>query len=61
MDILSISYEIDLRWMPWEFTSDKSTLVQVMPWCHQAITNIVHLFLASDKFYFIDNCKTYQS
>ena len=25
-----------LRWMPWDFTDDKSTLVQVMAWCRQA-------------------------
>ena len=23
------------RWMPWDLTDDKSTLVQVMAWCHQ--------------------------
>ena len=23
------------RWMPWDFMDDKSTLVQVMAWCHQ--------------------------
>ena len=31
-----ISYEIALRWMPLDFTDEKSTLVQVMAWCHQA-------------------------
>ena len=31
-----ISYEIALRWMPQDFTEDKSTLFQVMSWCHQA-------------------------
>ena len=31
-----ISYEIVLRWMPLDLTDDKSTLVQVMAWCHQA-------------------------
>ena len=31
-----ISYEIALRWMPLDLTDDKSTLVQVMAWCHQA-------------------------
>ena len=34
VNILSISCEIALRWMPQEFTDDKSTLVQVMAWCH---------------------------
>ena len=32
----SISYKIALRWMPQDLTDDKSTLVQVMAWCHQA-------------------------
>ena len=27
------------RWMPWDFTDDKSTLVQVMAWCHQATSH----------------------
>ena len=31
-----ISCEIALRWMPLALTDDKSTLVQVMAWCHQA-------------------------
>ena len=31
-----ISYVIALRWMPLDLTDDKSTLVQVMAWCHQA-------------------------
>ena len=34
-----ISYEIALRWMPQNLTDDKSTLVQVMAWCHQAISH----------------------
>ena len=34
-DILSISCEIALRWMPQELTYGKSTLVQVMAWCLQ--------------------------
>ena len=34
--IFSISCEIALRWMPQDFTDDKSTLVQVMAWCRQA-------------------------
>ena len=33
-----ISYEIALRWMPLHLT-DKSTLVQVMAWCHQATSH----------------------
>ena len=31
-----ISCEIALKWMPLDLTDDKSTLVQVMAWCHQA-------------------------
>ena len=31
-----ISHDIALRWMPLDFTSDKSTLVQVMAWCRHA-------------------------
>ena len=34
-----ISYEIVLRWMPLDFADDKSTLVQVMAWCHQATSH----------------------
>ena len=34
-----ISYEIALRWMPLDITDDKSTLVQVMAWCHQATSH----------------------
>ena len=34
-----ISYEIALRWMPQDFADDKSTLVQVMAWCHQATSH----------------------
>ena len=34
-----ISYEIALRWMPVDLTDDKSTLVQVMAWCHHATSH----------------------
>ena len=34
-----ISYEIALRWIPLDLTDDKSTLVQVMAWCHQATSH----------------------
>ena len=34
-----ISCEIALRWMPLDLTDDKSTLVQVMAWCHQATSH----------------------
>ena len=36
INILSISCEITLRWMPQNFTYDQSTLAQVMAWCRQA-------------------------
>ena len=31
--------KIALRWMPMDLTDDKSTLVQVMAWCHQATSH----------------------
>ena len=34
-----ISYEIALRWIPQDLTNNKSTLVQVMAWCHQATSH----------------------
>ena len=34
--IFRSSYDNVLRWMPWDLTDDKSTLVQVMAWCRQA-------------------------
>ena len=34
-----ISYEIALRWMPLDLIDDKSTLVQVIAWCHQATSH----------------------
>ena len=37
-DILSISCEMDLRWMPQDLTDEELTLVQEMAWQHQAIT-----------------------
>ena len=36
VDILSTWCEIALRWIPQDFTDDKSTLVHVMAWCLQA-------------------------
>ena len=29
------SYDNTLRWMSWDFTDGKSTLVQITTWCHQ--------------------------
>ena len=34
-----ISFEIALRWMPQDFTDDKSTLAQVLAWCRQATSH----------------------
>ena len=34
--IFRSSHDNALRWMPWDLTDDKSTLVQVMAWCRQA-------------------------
>ena len=37
--VAEVSYEIALRWMPLDLTDDKSTLVQVMAWCHEATSH----------------------
>ena len=34
-----ISCELALRWMSLDLSDDKSTLVQVMAWCHQATSH----------------------
>ena len=34
-----ISCEIAHRWMPQDLADDKSTLVQIMAWCHQATSH----------------------
>ena len=34
-----MSHDIAHRWMPLDLTDDKSTLVQVMVWCHQATSH----------------------
>ena len=39
IDGWGISCELALRWMSFDFTDEKSTLVQVMAWCHQATSN----------------------
>ena len=38
-DIFGISCEIELRQMPQNLTNEKSTLVQVMAWCHEATSH----------------------
>ena len=37
--IFTLSNDNALRWMPWNLTDDKSTLVQVMAWCRQATSH----------------------
>ena len=37
--IFTSSKDNALRWMPRDLTDDKSTLVQVMAWCHQATSH----------------------
>ena len=37
-----ISHEISSRWMTLDLTDDKSTLVQVMAWCHQATSHYLN-------------------
>ena len=37
--IYTASKDNALRWMPWDLTKDKSTLVQLMAWCHQATSH----------------------
>ena len=44
IDGWGISCEIALIWMPLDFTDDKSTLVQVMAWCHQATSYYLSLY-----------------
>ena len=41
-DLLSISYEIALRWMSQDLAEDYSTVVQVMAWCRQAASHYLH-------------------
>ena len=40
--IFKSSYDNVLRWMPQNLTDDKSTLVQVMPWCRQATSHYLN-------------------
>ena len=42
IDILKIFSEITFRWMPQHFTDNKSTLVKVMAWCHQATSHYLN-------------------
>ena len=42
LNILSISCEITLRWIQQDLIDDKSALVQVMAWCHQATSHCLN-------------------
>ena len=42
--IFKSSYVNVLRWTPQNLTDDKSTLVQVMAWCHQATSHYLNQF-----------------
>ena len=42
VDGWGISFELALRWMSLDLTDDKSTLVQVMAWCHQATSHCLN-------------------
>ena len=37
--LAEVSDEIALRWVPLDLTDDKSTLVQLLAWCHQATSH----------------------
>ena len=39
IDIFISSHDNAIWWMPQDLTDDKSTLVQVMAWCHQATSH----------------------
>ena len=40
--IIRFSQDNALRWIPQDLTDDKSTLVQVMAWCHQATSHYLN-------------------
>ena len=40
--IFTLSNNNALGWMPWDLTDDKSPLVQVMAWCHQATSHYLN-------------------
>ena len=42
VSIFTSSKDNALRWMPWDLTDDKSTLVQVMAWCRQATSHYLN-------------------
>ena len=39
IDCRGLSHEIAFKWLSLDLTNDKSTLVQVMAWCHQATSH----------------------
>ena len=42
LDILKISGQINIRWIPYDFSDDKSTLVQIMAWCCQPTSHYLN-------------------
>ena len=42
IDTLSIVYEITFMWMSSNFTDNLSTMVQVMAWCHEALSHYLN-------------------
>ena len=47
MDILSISCEIAIRWMLQDLTEGRTSLVQFMAWCPQALSRYLNQCLSS--------------
>ena len=41
---VSNSYDVIFKWMPQNLVEGKSTLVQVMAWCHQATSHYLNQF-----------------
>ena len=48
LGIFKSSYDNVLRWMPQDLTDDKSTLVQVMAWCHQTTSHYTWISVDQD-------------
>ena len=67
--IMSISSEINLKWILQHFTHDESTLVQIMAWCCRARPKALSYRpgqvkiwknCSSDRLYYHDTCPTGQ-
>ena len=46
-DILSIASGITLRWIPQDFSNNKSVLVEVMAWCREATSHYLTQYWSS--------------